>query len=127
MITEQLERLISSYEPYCEPRDATPEEEAEMISASKEMLAEISRVTEGVTVASSLWSKSFTITRNLADLSGRFLFGLYSDSDTDAPCDLEYDLCKLREALDPEYSMPSPDEVQPAYVMATAFASPEND
>lgn len=71
------------------------------------------------------FSEAYQITRNLIGLSGQYLWDDYTDSDVDARCDVEWDVHMLQKALDPTHTIP--DDVEPAYVMATIFTKDEED
>lgn len=72
-----------------------------------------------------LFFQAHAIMTALLDLSARFLWDDYTDSDTDAPCDLEWDVHHLQQALNPSHVFPA--DIQPAYVMATVFSGPPED
>jgi hypothetical protein len=71
------------------------------------------------------FSEAHHIIRNLIGLSGQFLWNVYTDSDTDAPCDLEWDVHHLQKAIDDSYTIP--DDVEPAYVMGTVYPTPDDE
>lgn len=71
------------------------------------------------------FSQANHIVRSLIDLSGSFLWGNYTDSDTDAPCDLEWDVHHLQRDLNPAHVIP--EDVEPAYVMGTVYPTPEDE
>lgn len=71
------------------------------------------------------FSEAHAIARNVIALSGSFLWGVYTDSDTDAPCDVEWDVHNLTKAILPSYKIPA--DVGPAYVMGTVYPTPEGD
>ena len=56
-------------------------------------------------------------------VSARFIFGHYTDSDTDAPADVEYDVHNHAAAVDPLYQVP--EDITPAYVIGTVYDTPE--
>lgn len=82
------------------------------------------RTPEGSTLHPQ-FSEAFNINRNLIGLSAQFLWGLYTDSDTDAPCDIEWDVHHLMKAILPSYEIPA--DVGPAYVMGTVYPTPDGD
>lgn len=58
-------------------------------------------------------------------VSDRFGMGQYSDDDTDAPCDVEWDVHSLLAAVDPAHVVP--DEVEPSHVVGTCFPHPDDE
>ena len=68
-------------------------------------------------------SEALQIRQKLVDLSGRYLWHTFTDSDVDARCDIEWDVHKLQQAIDPTHVIPS--DVEPAFVLAHTFPAPE--
>ena len=74
-----------------------------------------------------LHGKYFAIRRHLIELSGQFLWDDYTDSNTDEPCDIEWDVHHLQADINPNYVIPSIDDVGPAYVSGTVYPTPDVD
>jgi hypothetical protein len=62
------------------------------------------------------WHRTYQLRRAVIDLTGRTLLGSISDSDTDAPCDVEYATHRLIQLNDSSYKIP--EEVIGAYVIS---------
>jgi hypothetical protein len=71
---------------------------------------------------SPYFSQATMIRHNLVGLSGQYLWDDYTDSDTDARCDVEWDVWQLAKACNP--SLVVPEDVEPAYVLGTVFSPP---
>lgn len=117
---EALDRWIMAVNAYPDGSDpSTPEMRQELLDSTDALHTILAKV-------SILDVKeAFTIRRNLITLTAQFLFNDYSDSDTDAPCDMEYDVYRLMETLHPTFGFDRA-AIMPAFVMLTVF-TPTHD
>lgn len=66
-----------------------------------------------------------TITQTMQAVSLRFIGDEYGDDDTDAPCDVEWDVHSLIHAVDPSHEID--DSLQPSHVVGTVFPHPSDE
>lgn len=59
------------------------------------------------------------VVATMLEVSSRFISDEYSDDDTDAPCDVEWDVHNLVHVIDPSHVVP--EDVRPASVVDHVF------
>lgn len=117
---DALNEWLEACGPYCEPRDGTDAEAIELIRTAK-ALVEFLRSSTAYEHADH--HNAWMIGDNVLHLSMQFLTGQYTDSDTDAPCDIEWDVYSFLERAIEGYKRPA--DHYPAYVLSTIYPTPE--
>lgn len=69
-------------------------------------------------------SAGWAVMEEVNQHTAALLWGYFSDSTSDAPCDIEWDCHMLQAVLTPGYIVP--EEVWPAYVIGTVFDGPQS-
>lgn len=74
--------------------------------------------------ANENWKLAYNVRASVRDLTAKFLVGEYTDSNTDEPNDVVWDVHNLHQLLNPGFVIP--DEVRPSYV-GNIFDGPPED
>jgi len=123
-IVMALEQWVEATSPYCEPRKPGREEEVLFVERTRWLLFLLKEISHKELDGKGLWGDSFAIRRSIMGLSAQFLWDDYTDSNTDEPCDVEWDVHTLLSKLDKDHKVP--DEVRPAYV-GNYYEGPKED
>lgn len=126
-ILEALSAWVEATDAYseCEPGiDPAPLTRA--ADALVGRIDDLARPQRPAAIPASEWDQTLAaIMQTIQAVSDRFTSGEYSDDDTDAPCDVEWDVHSLVAAVDPSYQIP--EEIEPSHVVGTAFPHPTDD
>jgi len=124
-LLEALEKWLKAVDPWTWPAseaDLTSDQVLQLVTTTRELRRQIGDLACTATgeppnvVLHPLFSDGHALIRNLIGLSGSFLWQHYTDSDTDSPCDMEWDVHTLLEKADIGYTKPVDEYLQPAYV-----------
>lgn len=132
-VIQCLTEWFEAVQPWTLPQDDFSKEEVEALITTTQNFREAlgsygyALDTEGGgRDLSAGFSDSFTLTRNLIDISARFLWQCYTDSDMDAPVDMEWDTHVFLTKYAEGYQMPDDEDLRPAYV-SNFYDGPEED
>ena len=123
-VLDALAEWIDATDPYTTPLDITDEVRLELNRAARVLNSAIvdlvpypSQVLpgdDGWKTQNDLWHLAYHTRRHIRDLTGQFLLEDYTDSNTDEPCDAEWNVTGLVMLVHPEYERP--DDIRPGYV-----------
>jgi hypothetical protein len=130
-VLDALADWVNACDPYTAPLhfdDITDEMHLALAKAARTLAAAIIDLVpyaEHEDEGNSLWQKAYNTRATMRDLTGQFLLNDYTDSNTDEPCDVEWNVTGLVQLVDPTYQRP--DEIQPAYVGYLIDEGPKED
>jgi hypothetical protein len=127
-ILDRLADWVQATDPYTaplDPEEITDEMDTALLHAGRDLNAAIAAATsyaEGYN--REMNSRAWHIRAHIRELTADFLFSEYTDSTTDEPCDVEYNVTGFVAELVEGYERPV--EVTPAYVGFLAYDPPED-
>jgi hypothetical protein len=134
-VLDALADWVQATDPYTVPFDVTDDIRLELVRTTKALNSAIvdlvpypSQVRpgdEGWETANNLWHLAYHTRVHIRELSGQFLMEDYTDSNTDEPCDAEWNVTGLVMLVHPEYKRP--DFVRPGYVGYLIDEGPKED
>lgn len=119
-LLEALDNWLEGTTAFADGGPVTQEQKMEFLNYTIYL---IKAIRDAVSTDSPEYRLSYYIAESAMAVTARFLFDSYSDDDTDAPCDVEYDVHELIAHLDPTYTRP--EEINPSYVIGTQYPPPD--
>jgi hypothetical protein len=125
-VLDALADWVQATDPFTLPaEEITGEMRLNLVEATRKLnSAIIDLVPYSQEAPEELRSLAYNIRAHVRDLSMQFIVDEYTDSNTDEPCDVEWDVTGLVMMKDPTYVRP--DEITPAYVANTLPGPPED-
>jgi hypothetical protein len=134
-VLDALADWVQATEPYTTPIGITDEIRLELNRAARVLNSAINDLIpyqsqvrpgdEGWETANNLWSLAYHTRAHIRDLTGQFLLEEYTDSNTDEPCDAEWNVTGLVMLIHPDYERP--DDIRPGFVGYLIDEGPKDD
>ena len=127
-VLDALANWVQACDPYTAPMDAdeiTDEMRLTLVNATRDLNKAIIDLAPYSSTDDNLRSLGYYTRAHIRDLSAQFLTDEYTDSNTDEPCDAEWNVTGLVMLAHPEYKRP--DDIRPGYVGYLIDKGPADD
>jgi hypothetical protein len=111
-ILDKLADWVTACDPYTIP-EPSAENPLALVEAGRALNSAIIDLVP-YSSEDEIRSKAYYVRAHIRDLTAQFIFHEYTDSNTDEPCDAEWNVTGLLMLVHPEYQRP--DDIRPAYV-----------
>jgi len=114
-VLDRLADWAKATEPYTIPLEVNDGTQLALANTARDLVAALIDLTPYSQFQNGeVYELSYKIRVNIRDLTGQFLTNDYTDSNTDEPNDMEWDVCSLVAMIYEDYEVP--EDMMPSYV-----------